>query len=113
MSRQRVFIVDYQHGSEAGTKVIRASGTRSIKDRLWMCQWARITEVQAVNAWVWRRGKMEKARADSSLIIGDQTIVRRSVEHQRRAANPHKLYADQPHTQLPAPDTALKREVES
>lgn len=80
----RVYIVDWQQGAKSGTSVVKASGTTALRERLWMFQYARITEVESVAAWEWRghRRKLDKVQASNRYIIGETTITRsKSNEH--------------------------------
>jgi len=55
----KLFIVDYTHATGSGTKVIRAKSHSSLRDRLWLCHTARITEVKPTRAWRWSDKKFE------------------------------------------------------
>lgn len=110
----RVYIVDWQQGAKSGTSVVKASGTTALRERLWMFQYARITEVESVAAWEWRghRRKLDKVEAANRYIIGETTIVRGRVDNQERHHTSNQQNVNKPHHQLHKVDTKDGRKME-
>ncbi len=110
----RVYIVDWQQGAKSGTSVVKASGTTALRERLWMFQYARITEVESVAAWEWRghRRKLDKVQASNRYIIGETAIVRRRVDDQEGRNTSDQQDGDKTHHQLHKVDTKDGRKME-